>query len=136
MSYQTIIIVGNLGRDPEMRFTPSGQPVTSFSIATSRSYNNQAGEKVEETIWFRCTAWGKLAETCNQYLKKGKTVLVEGRLTGDKNGGPRVYQRQDGTYGSSFEVNASTVRFIGGRNDSPGEHMEEGSPEQPDEIPF
>jgi single-strand DNA-binding protein len=126
MSFHTIIIVGNLGKDPEMRYTPSGQPVTSFSVATSRSYSNQAGEKVDETIWFRVTAWGKLAETCNQYLRKGKSVLVEGRISPDKNGGPRVFTRQDGTSGSSYEVVASTVRFLGNRSEGGGEPMAEG----------
>ncbi len=138
MSFHTIIIVGNLGRDPEMRYTPSGQPVTSFSVASSRSYTNQSGEKVDETIWFRVTAWGKLAETCNQYLKKGRTVLVEGRLTPDKNGGPRIWTKQDGTPGASFEVNASTVRFLGGRADGTGEPMTDavGESGSGDEIPF
>jgi single-strand DNA-binding protein len=79
--YQTIIIAGNVGRDPEMRYTPSGQAVTSFSVATNRQYTNNNGETVKETIWFRISAWGKTGETCNQYLKKGSKVLVEGRLT-------------------------------------------------------
>ncbi len=135
MSFHTIILVGNLGRDPEMRYTPSGQPVTSFSVASSRSYNNPNGEKVEETTWFRITAWGKQAEICNQYLRKGSKVLVEGRLVPDKNGGPRVFQRQDGTSGASFEVTASTVRFLSTRGESAsGEPMAEGPGE--DEIPF
>lgn len=138
MSFHTIIIVGNLGRDPEMRYTPSGQPVTSFSVASSRSYTNQNGEKVDETTWFRVTAWGKLAETTNQYLKKGRQVLVEGHLQADKNGGPRVFQRQDGTTGASFEVTAQTVRFLSaGRGEGSGESMMMGdSGDQPDDIPF
>jgi len=134
MSFHTIIIVGNLGKDPEMRYTPSGQPVTSFSVASSRSYNNPNGEKIEETTWFRVTAWGKQAETCNQYLHKGSKVLVEGRLTPDKNGGPRVFSRQDGTTGASFEVNASTVRFLSSRGEG-GEHVADSGPAE-DEIPF
>src|SRR3972149_11971043 len=85
--YHTIIIVGNLGKDPEMRYTPSGQAVTSFSVATSRQYTGQNGQKVKETIWFRVSAWGKQAETCNQYLRKGSKVLVEGRLTPDPGSG-------------------------------------------------
>lgn len=116
--FHTIIIVGNLGRDPEMRYTPTGQAVTSFSVASSRQYNNSQGQQVKETIWFRISAWGKQAETCNQYLKKGSKVLVEGRLTPDINtGGPRIWNRQDGTPGASFEVNASTVRFISSRGE-------------------
>src|SRR5512146_2059078 len=136
MSFHTIIIVGNLGRDPEMRYTPSGKPVTSFSVASSRSYNNTTGEKVEETIWFRVTAWDKQAEICNQYLHKGSKVLVEGRLGADKNGGPRVFQRQDGTSGASYEINASTVRFLSSRGEAgQGEPVEEHQGEG-DEIPF
>ncbi len=72
MSFHTIIITGNLGRDPEMRYTPSGQAVTSFSVAQNDSYTNSNGEKVKRTLWFRVTAWGKQAETCNQYLKKAR----------------------------------------------------------------
>jgi single-strand DNA-binding protein len=117
--FHTIIIVGNLGKDPEMRYTPSGQAVTSFSVATSRKYTSSNGEQVNETIWFRVSAWGKQAEVCNQYLKKGSKVLVEGRLTPDKNtGGPRIWQKQDGTSGSSFEVTAGTVRFLSSRGES------------------
>lgn len=120
MTYHTIIIVGNLGKDPEMRYLPSGQPVTSFSVASSRNYVNQQGEKIEETVWFRVSAFGKQAETTNQYLKKGSKVLVEGRLTADKNGGPRVWTRQDGTPGASFEVVANTIRFLSSRGDATG----------------
>ncbi len=117
--YHTIIIVGNLGRDPEMRYTPSGQAVTNFSVATSRQYTGNNGETVKETIWFRISTWGKQAETCNQYLKKGSKVLVEGRLTPDSStGGPRIWTRQDGTPAASFEISASTVRFLSSRAES------------------
>src|SRR3972149_6738715 len=120
--YHTIIIVGNLGKDPEMRYTPSGQAVTSFSVATSRQYTGQNGQKVKETIWYRVSAWGKQAETCNQYLRKGSKVLVEGRLTPDPStGGPRVFTRQDGTTGASFEITASNVRFMSTRAEGEGE---------------
>ncbi len=118
--FQTIILAGNLGRDPEMRYTPSGQAVTSFSVATNRQWTNNNGETVKETIWFRVSAWGKLAETCNQYLKKGSKVLVEGRLTADTNtGGPRIWNGQDGAPRASFEVSAQTVRFLSSRADAP-----------------
>ncbi len=138
--YHTIIIVGNLGKDPEMRYTPSGQAVTSFSVATSRQYTNSSGQQVKETVWFRVSAWGKQAETCNQYLRKGAKVLVEGRLTADANGGPRIWTRQDGTPGASFEVNASTVRFLSSRNETSsssgyGDEMGDSSMTE-DEIPF
>jgi single-strand DNA-binding protein len=139
--FHTLIIAGNLGREPEMRYTPSGQAVTSFSVASSRQYTSNNGQQVKETIWFRVSAWGKLAETCNQYLHKGSKVLVEGRLTPDQaTGAPRVYARQDGTYGSSFEVTANTVRFLSSRNENEGggggggEEAPIGAGE--DEIPF
>lgn len=116
--YHTIIIAGNVGKDPEMRYTPSGQPVTSFSVATSRQYTGNNGQTVKETIWFRVTTWGKQAEVCNQYVKKGSKVLVEGRLTPDANsGGPRIWNAQDGTPRASFEVTANTVRFLSSRGE-------------------
>jgi len=140
--YHTIIIVGNLGKDPEMRYTPSGQAVTSFSVATNRKYTSSNGEQVNETIWFRVSAWGKTAEICNQYLKKGSKVLVEGRLTPDKNtGGPRIWQKQDGTSGASFEVTAGTVRFLTSRGEGdsgggmPADAGDFSAPAE-DDIPF
>jgi single-strand DNA-binding protein len=144
MSYHTIIITGNLGRDPEMRYTPSGQAVTNFSIAVNESFTNNNGERVKRTIWFRITAWGKQAEICNQYLKKGKMVLVEGRVTADPNtGGPRVWSGQDGQPRSSFEISAQTVRFLSsGRDGEGGDMPPQGgvfeSAEMPpeDDIPF
>lgn len=143
--FHTILIVGNVGRDPEMRYTPSGQAVTSFSVATNREYTTGSGEAVKETIWFRVTTWGKQAEICNQYLSKGSKVLIEGRLTPDKNtGGPRVWNKQDGTMGASFEVTAGTVRFLSSRSEagsSPtpfdGEDTGAGLEEESqDEFPF
>jgi single-strand DNA-binding protein len=142
--YHTLIIVGNLGKDPEMRYTPSGQAVASFSVASNRKYTSSNGEQVNETIWFRISAWGKQAEICNQYLKKGSKVLVEGRLTPDKTtGGPRLWQKQDGTSAASFEVNAQTVRFLStrGEGDSGGAGMASDAGEMAtapaeDDIPF
>jgi single-strand DNA-binding protein len=119
--YHTIIIVGNLGKDPEMRYTPSGQAVTSFNVATNRQYTGSDGNMVKETIWFRISVWGKQAEACSQYLKKGRSVLIEGRLVPDAStGGPRVWTRQDGTAGASFEVSATQVKFLGGARDGEG----------------
>jgi single-strand DNA-binding protein len=113
--YSHLAFQGNLGRDPEMRYTPSGQAVTSFSVASNRTYKSAAGESVKETIWFRCSAWGKTAEICNQYLKKGSKVIVEGRLTPDKaTGGPKIFTKQDGTSSASFDVNVDNVTFISG----------------------
>ena len=76
-----IIIIGNLGRDPEMRYSASGNPMTSFSVATNRRYTSASGEQRDETEWFNCTAFGRLADTCNQYLARGQQVYVEGRLS-------------------------------------------------------
>jgi single-strand DNA-binding protein len=126
-----------------MRHTPSGQAVTSFSVASNRKYTSSNGEQVNETIWFRVSAWGKQAEICNQYLKKGSKVLVEGRLTPDKNtGGPRIWQKQDGSSGASFEVTAGTVRFLSTRTDGDGSGSMSGdsgdmavAPAE-DDIPF
>jgi single-strand DNA-binding protein len=136
--YHTVILVGNLGRDPEMRYTPNGQAVTNFSIAINDNYTNSQGERVERTIWVRVSTWGKQAETCNQYLRKGSKVLVEGRLVADQaTGGPRVYTRQDGTSGSSFEVSASKVRFLSSRSDDLAMESAGGTGEFPeDDIPF
>jgi len=140
--YHTIIIVGNVGRDPEMRYTPAGQAVTSFSVATNRQYTTGSGEQIKETIWFRISAWGKQAEVCNQYLKKGSKVLIEGRLTPDKGtGGPRVWSGQDGQPRASFEVTAQTVRFLSTRAESGEAHVTSGGTEAAevppeDDIPF
>jgi single-strand DNA-binding protein len=126
--YHTIILAGNLGRDPEMRYTPAGKAVTNFSVASSRKYQSGAGELVDETVWFRVSAWGKTAETCNQYLKKGSKVLVEGRMVPDPaTGGPRVFTRQDGSSGAAFEVSASTVRFLSSRGED-GQHEAAAEP--------
>jgi len=84
--FHTIIIIGNLGKDPEMRYSPNGSAVTSFSLASNRTYKGNDGQQVKETTWFRITVWGNQAESCNQYLKKGSKVLVEGRLTSDEKG--------------------------------------------------
>jgi single-strand DNA-binding protein len=125
-----------------MRYTPSGQAVTSFSVATNRQYTSNNGQQVKETIWFRVSAWGKQAEVCNQYLRKGMKVLVEGRLTADPaTGGPRIWQKQDGSAGASFEVTANTVRFLSSRGEGGegGMHVGDagfiGAPSEED-IPF
>jgi single-strand DNA-binding protein len=139
MSFHTIIIVGNLGRDPEMRYTPSGQAVTSFSVASSRQYTNSGGQQVKETVWFRVSVWGKMAEACNNYLKKGSKVLVEGRLVPGDKGGPRIFTRQDGTTGANFEVNATTVNFLSARSGEGGESSGEDAADvgdDSDSIPF
>ncbi|MBN1266088.1 MAG: single-stranded DNA-binding protein [Anaerolineales bacterium] len=137
--FHKIILVGNLGRDPEMRFTPSGVAVTNLSVATNRTYTNNNGDQVKETLWFRVSVWGKQAEACQQYLSKGRQVLVEGILQGDESGNPRIFQRKDGSSGASFEVRADTVRFIGSRGEGGdmGEDSGPGSsPDQEEDLPF
>ncbi len=139
--YHTVIIVGNLGKDPEMRYTPSGQAVTTFNVATNRQYTGSDGNLVKETIWFRINVWGKQAETCSQYLKKGSKVLVEGRLIPDPaTGGPKIWTRQDGSSGSSFDINAGTVRFLSSRGEDGGAAGGYDIPhnvgESDDNIPF
>lgn len=140
--YHTIIIAGNLGRDPEMRYTPSGQAVTSFPVATNRQYTASNGETVKETIWFRVSVWGKMAEVTSQYLKKGSKVLVEGRLNADPaTGGPRLWG--EGEKKASFEVTAQTVRFLSNKGE---DGTKAGTPAQAqpaeyygvpdDDIPF
>ena len=133
--FQTLILIGNLGKEPEMRFTPSGQSVTTLSVATNRRYSGANGQPVKETAWFRVTIWGKQAETCNQFLHKGSKVLVEGRLTPDpETGGPHVWEN-NGKHGASYEVTASTVRFLSNRED--GEEGEAiGASLAESDIPF
>ena len=105
--FQQITLVGNLGRDPEMRYLPSGVPVTTFSVATSKRWVGQDGQAQEKTIWFRVTAWRKQAETASQFLTKGSRVLVVGELEE-----PNAYKDRDGNLKASLEVTASTIRFL------------------------
>lgn len=116
--YQRLVLVGNLGRDPEMRYTPQGTPVTTFPVATSRKYTTADGQQKEETVWFRISVWGKQGEAVNQYLTKGRKVLVEGTLVPDENGGPRVWVDKEGKSRASFEVRALTVRFLDPKRDA------------------
>src|SRR3990170_628437 len=116
--YQKLIIVGNLGRGPELRYTPSGQAVTNFSVATNEKRMDASGQRQERTVWWRISVFGKQAETCNTYLQKGMRVLVEGRLNSDpETGAPRLWEGQDGTVRASFDVTAINVCFMGGRNE-------------------
>lgn len=106
-SLSKVTLIGNLGSDPEMRYTPEGKAVTSFRMATNHRYTTPAGESKEETDWFRVTVWGKQAEQCNQFLSKGRQVYVEGRLHA------RSWQGQDGQTHTSLEVTANRVLFLG-----------------------
>lgn len=143
--YQKIIIIGNLGREPEMRYMADGTAVTSFSVATNRRWTRQgSGEQVDETTWFRVSVWGRQAETANQYLTRGSKVLVEGRLKPDpQTGGPRVFTRQDGSVGTSYELTAESVRFLSGREEGSGgysggdgDYESQGMIQEEDDIPF
>jgi single-strand DNA-binding protein len=130
--WHEITLVGNLGRDPEMRYLPSGAAVTSFSVAVNKSYTKASGEKVKETIWVRVSAFGKLAEVVNQYCKKGQAVLVVGELQADKStGGPRIWSAQDGSPRASFEVTAGTVRFLS-QSEQKQDNVDEEYPQQDD----
>jgi len=119
--YQSTTVVGNLGRDPEKRFTDSGTPVTSFSLAVNETWTKD-GEKHEKVTWFKVTAWRRLAETCAQYLSQGRSVLVEGTLAE-----PKPYKGRDGEWRASLELTAHTVKFLGGK---------EPQAEELDELPF
>ncbi len=138
MSMNKLLIIGNLGRDPEMRYTPSGQAVTNFTVATNHRYTTADGERREETEWFRVSAWGRLAETCNQFLTKGRQVYVEGRLRS------RTYETPDGQTRFSNEISATDVRFLGqpsaGELQSPSEEPQPAGEDvpamEPDDLPF
>jgi single-strand DNA-binding protein len=134
--YQRIIIVGNVGRDAEMRYTPTGVPVTSFSVAVNRRWNSASGEQQEKTTWFRVTCWRKQAETAGQYVKKGMKVLVEGEVEA------QAYVDREGTARGTLELTAINVRFLSSRAEAG-----EGAPSAPvaggedfpvheDDIPF
>jgi single-strand DNA-binding protein len=106
VSLNKVMIIGNLGSEPEMRFTPNGNPVTTFSVATNRVYTTPDGEKKTETEWFNVVAWNKLAEQCNQFLSKGRLVYVEGRLR------TRSWEGQDGQKHYRTEVIANRITFL------------------------
>ena len=111
--YQSITLIGNLGRAPEIRYTTSGTAVTNFNLATSRSWTGQDGKRQEKTIWFRISAWDKMAEACNQYLDKGSRVLVVGEIEE-----PNVWTDRDGAARATLQVTAKTVRFLTSKNKS------------------
>ena len=143
--FQQIIVVGNLGRDPEMRYTASGVPVTSFSLATSRKWTGQDGQPQEKTVWFRVTAWRRDAELASQYLTKGQRVLVVGEMEEAS-----TWTDKDGNARASLEMTARNIRFMGSRGDADmggGYAGEQGGGEQggpseggevndPGDIPF
>jgi len=126
-----VMVIGHLGRDPEMRFTPSGRPVTSFSMATSRSWKTSDGERRTETEWFNVVAWGSLAEICNQYLKKGQQVYIEGRLQN------RRWEDDDGNKRNTTEIVAREMIMLGERRDQKEEDsVEEADSGEEEDFPF
>jgi single-strand DNA-binding protein len=139
-SINKVILIGNLGRDPELRYTQSGQAVANFSLATTDRFSNREGERQERTEWHRVTVWGKTAENCAQYLNKGRSVYVEGRLQ------TREWEDKEGQKRRTTEVIAQTVQFLGGRGQSSGAPagggeaggggFREETPPQGDDIPF
>jgi len=132
------MIIGNLGADPEMKYTANGTAVTNFNVATSRNYTNTLGERVDETEWFSVVTWNRLAETCAQYLAKGRQVFVEGRMK------TRSWDDQAGQKHYKTELVAETVKFLGKRSDQPAETFTPGMPVgadtqgdlNPDDLPF
>src|SRR5881392_2033426 len=108
MSVNKVLLIGRLGSDPEIRYTPSGAAVANFSVATNEVWNDKQGQKQERTEWHRVVVWGKLAELCNQYLQKGREAYLEGRLQ------TRQWQDKDGNTKYTTEVHAQTVQFLGG----------------------
>ena len=130
-------IIGHLGKEPEMRYTPSGKPVTTFSMAVSRSWNSADGERHSETEWFNIVAWGNLAEICKKYLTKGQQVYVEGRLQ------TRRWDDKEGVKHTSVEVVANEMMMLGERRDHSNAHSssesegpEDGPEPNDDEFPF
>lgn len=123
-----VMIIGRLGRDPEMRYTPSGRPVTTFTVATSRTWNTSDGERRVETEWFNIVAWGNLAEICKQYLNKGQQVYVEGRLQS------RTWDDAEGNKHTSVEIVANEMIMLSERREA--EASTENEPSEEDEFPF
>lgn len=125
-------IIGNLGGDPEMRYTPAGRPFTTFNVACNRTYTTGEGERREETEWFRVTAWGRLGELCSQYLNKGRRVYIEGRLS------TRTWETADGQRRFSLEINANEMQILDARprGDMHESHMEPEEAHDLDSIPF
>ncbi|MEN6409360.1 MAG: single-stranded DNA-binding protein [Anaerolineaceae bacterium] len=127
-----VMVIGHLGRDPEMRYTPSGRPVTTFNVATSRTWNTSDGERHTETEWFSVVTWGNLAEICKQYLTKGQQIYVEGRLQ------TRRWEDNEGVKHSSVEIVANEMMILGDRRDTNQHVVGESNPpdESEEEFPF
>lgn len=136
-SVNRVTLIGNLGRDPELRYTQSGQAVCNFSIATSERWQDKSGDAQERTEWHRIVVWGKSAEACAQYLAKGRPVYIEGKLQ------TRDWEDKQGNKRQSTEINALSVQFLGGKQDpgTPAEQQQRQQPApsarpNPDDVPF
>jgi single-strand DNA-binding protein len=150
-SVNKVILVGNLGRDPELRYTPGGQAVANFSLATTERFSNKEGERQERTEWHRVVAWGRTGEICAQYLAKGRSVYVEGRIQ------TREWEDKEGQKRWSTEIVATNVQFLGGRGEGGsstpasgsggsgsgsgsggdgGSHAADSGPPPSDDVPF
>jgi len=140
-----VILIGNLGRDPELRYTQNGQAVANFTLATTENWTDKSGERVERTEWHRIVVWGRTGEMCAQYLSKGRTVYVEGRIQ------TREWEDKEGQKRKTTEINAQTVQFLGGPRDGSARSSAEapqseeapsvpseggGAPPTGDDIPF
>ena len=131
-SVNKVILVGRLGRDPELKYTPSGAPVAKFSLATDESFKDKTGEKQEHTEWHNIVAWNKLAEICGEYLTKGKLVFIEGSIRS------RQWQDQSGNKRTSYEIIANQMQMLGSKSDSermPGGGTNRPAPERPAPAP-
>jgi single-strand DNA-binding protein len=139
-SVNKVILIGNLGRDPELRYTQGGQAVANFTLATNERFSTKDGDKQERTEWHRIVAWGRTGELCAQYLSKGRSVYIEGRLQ------TREWEDKEGQKRRTTEIVANTVQFLGGRGEggsggSPsgfgdGGGVDSGGPPPPDDVPF
>ena len=132
--FHQLTIVGNVGREPEMRYSPNGNAVTSVSVATNRTWKSADGQKQKETVWFRCSAWGKTAEVVSQFVHKGNKVLILGRLNPAPDGNPRTYTKQDSSAGASYDVTIETIRFLSSKDEDGG--TSEAAPSEEEIISF
>ena len=134
MSVNKVILVGNVGKDPELRYTSSGTAVTTFSLATSERFKDKSGEQQEKTEWHNIVAWRNLAEICGKYLQKGKQVYIEGKIQ------TRSYEDRDGNKKYITEIVADQMQMLGGKVESKPQQSNQGGNEPPfnpdDDIPF
>lgn len=129
--FQRIQLLGNLGRDPEMRYTQDGTPVATFSMATSERWKDANGEQQERTTWWKVTAWRRQAETAHKYLVKGSKVLVEGTMIVGDDGGPKVWTDREGKARASLEIKANVIKFLDSKSSGP---RDEDIPAEADEF--